>query len=65
MKKEVISMTTTMEYVLLDENNEPLFSTYNEQELQFAMQFTSGKAEVWYYCDNEATPYKKEAFEQF
>lgn len=58
-------MTTTMEYVLLDENNEPLFSTYNEQELQFAMQFTSGKAEVWYYRDNEATPYKKEAFEQF
>lgn len=58
-------MTTTIKYVLLDGNNEPLFSTYNEQELQFAMQFTSGKAEVWYYRENEDKPYKKETFEQF
>ena len=50
------------EFVLLDENGEPFFSTFNEQELQFAMQFTNANAEVWYYRENENEPYKRETF---
>lgn len=51
-----------MEFVLLDEKGEPFWSTFNEQELQFAMQFTNANAEVWYYHENEDKPYKKENY---
>lgn len=53
-----------MEFALLDEKGEPFWSTLNEQELQFAMQFTNAKAEVWYYRENEEKPYKKEKYVQ-
>ncbi|MCD5424422.1 hypothetical protein LRS72_07930 [Limosilactobacillus fermentum] len=55
-------MFMEFEYVLLDENGEPFFSTFNEEELKFAMQFANANAEVWYYRENSKKPYKKEKY---
>ena len=51
-----------MEFVLLDEKGEPFWSTLNEQELQFALEYMYGKPEIWYYHENEDKTYKKENY---
>lgn len=54
---------TNFEYVLLDKDGQPFWSTNNEQALQFALQYTNAPAEVWYYRENEDKPYRKEVFQ--